>query len=80
MARELRRRGNEMLNSHGRWVKRNNNDDIADNEWIWRQNETTGITWTSTLPLPVPSESDTEQELNTTNFPNAIQLILYGSS
>ena len=72
MARELHRRGNEMLNSHGRWVKRiNTNDDNADNEWIWIQNETTCSAWTSTLPLSVPlSESDTEQELTTTNFPN----------
>lgn len=89
MARELRRRGNEMLNSHGKWE----ND---RNKWIWIQNATTttatagGITatWASTLPLPqplpiVPSESDPEEQqeiTTTTTFPNATRLAIYGSS
>lgn len=78
---ELRRRGNEMLNIHGKWENDRNN-------WIWIQNSTTtttttagGITttWASTLPLPDP-EQQKKEITAPTNFPNATRLVMYGSS
>jgi hypothetical protein len=78
---ELRRRGNEMLNIHGKWENDRNN-------WIWIQNSTTtttttagGITttWASTLPLPDP-EQQKKEITAPSNFPNATRLVMYGSS
>ena len=77
---ELRRRGNEMLNIHGKWENDRNN-------WIWIQNSTAttttagGITttWASTLPLP-DSEQQQQEIVTPTTFPNATRLVMYGSS